>query len=1057
MRKMAGTGQRDEPTQTDGPLIKKFAEHRVAANLTMIMMILAGIWAVRTMPTMLDPPSQYPLATVEVAWVGAAAEDIEALVTTPIEQQLRTINELHELSSKTVNGFTSIQAIFNFDADMTLALDLVKQRVANIRNLPADIEPPIIRRYVDSEPITALLVTGNGSLSELIPLVRGFEKELLRRGVEGVRYEGLPTEEIAVLVSGTRLQQLGMTLDEIGREISRVSQNVPAGAVGRGQSARQLRSLDQRRDPLSFEQLHLETNGQLMRLKDFSEVVRRPQRGQPLLAAEGKPAIEMILWRSTSTDAYNANKIVNEWLQETRPGLPAGVEVKEVINIWRLLGAQLEMILKNGLSGLILVVGVLFLFLNGRAGFWVMVGIPVSFLLALALFYVVFGFGISIIALIGLVMALGIVVDDAIVVGEDIVTHHENGATPAEAAVAGAKRMWIPVMTSSMTTMAAFIPLLLIGGIMGDAIIALPAVLLCVIAASLIECFWVLPGHLRVSLENVDVNNKPAWRKRFDARFEHFRDQRFLPLVDKALENPGTTLCTALAGMLVSFSLVASQHVGFNLVTGFDFESLGANVEYSSSATEADKLEFVAHLENTLETVNNETAQQNVLGWVVKYNRAEFNEDVLQGEQYAALEVQYAYEEDRNMAPSAFVKRWQDLVERPVYVEQLTIGVEGGANNGQADITFILRGNAIDKLKQGAEELSTLLASYPGVSNVTDNLPYGKEQIIFEMTARGRSLGLTADSIGAQLRSAYSGTRIQIFNEQDSELEVRVMLPDAERDSLGSLQKFPIRTPDGSFVPLASVAVLYNRRGIDVIRHSNTHLAVAISADVNEDENNSLSIVNDIRDNQLTSILDKHDLTFGFGGQTQRDQIMMETMALGGLLTLGLIYLILAWVFSSYLWPLAIMMAIPFGLTGAILGHWITGWDIGAMSLLAFFSLTGIVVNDSIVLISFLRRHTDAGMPLKQALRLSAQSRFRAVILTSLTTVAGLLPLMFETSSLAMYFAPIAVTICFGLSLATLLVLIVVPALILLLEHAKEYLSHHARTFTGLLRPTEES
>jgi len=1030
-------------------LIKLFAEHKVAANLAMIMMVLAGIWAIRTMPTSLEPPMNNPVVSVEVIWVGAAAEDIESLVTTPIEQQLRTVNELYELTSYTINGFTVINAIFNYDADMTLALDSVKQRVANIRNLPPEIEPPSIRRHIDTEPISGLLLTGEGNLAELIPLARSFEKDLLRRGIEGVNYDGLPTEEIALLVSGARLQQLGMTLDEVAREVARVSQNVPAGSVGRGQASRQLRSLDQRRDPLGFEQLHLETEGQLIRLTDFADVVRRPQRGQPIITSDGKPAIEMLLWRSTETDAYTSHQIVQNWLNDVRPTLPPGVEIKEIVSIWQLLGAQLNMIVKNGLGGLILVIGVLFLFLNARASLWVTVGIPVSFLLGLALFHVVFGYGISLIALIGFIMALGIVVDDAIVVGEDIVSHHERGATPAQAAAAGAQRMWIPVMTSSMTTMAAFIPLLIIGGMMGDAVLALPTVLLCVIAASLIECFWVLPGHLRHSLEKVDARNKSGWRERFDNAFAHFRDERFLPFVDKALANPGITLCTACSGFVVAFSLIASQHVGVNLATGIDFESVTADVEFASSATDAQKHEFITHMEDTLSEIHTAHESANILGWTVKYNRATFNEDRMQGEQYASLAVQYAYEEHRTLSPQEFTNRWLDAVARPPYVEQLTIGVEGGSNNGMPDITLVLRGNSIDSLKQGAEELSALLSSYPGVSNVTDNLPYGKEQIIFEMTPRGRSLGLTADSIGSQLRSAYAGTRVQIFNEQDNELEVRVMLPDAERDSLSSLQKFPIRTASGDYLPLASVAVLYNRRGIDVIRHSNNQMAVSVSADVDEEVNNALSVVNNVKDHQLQPILDRHELSFGLGGSTERDQIMMDTMALGGLLTLGLIYLILTWVFSSYLWPLAIMMAIPFGFTGAILGHWITGWDIGSMSLLAFFSLTGIVVNDSIVLISFLRRHLDEGMQLKQALRLAVQSRFRAVILTSLTTIAGLLPLMFEPSTLALFYAPIAVTICFGLSLATLLVLIVVPALILLLEQIKTAAHTQARKLTG--------
>ncbi len=266
------------------------------------------------------------------------------------------------------------------------------------------------------------------------------------------------------------------------------------------------------------------------------------------------------------------------------------------------------------------------------------------------------------------------------------------------------------------------------------------------------------------------------------------------------------------------------------------------------------------------------------------------------------------------------------------------------------------------------------------------------------------------------------------------------MLPDAERDDLGRLQQFPIKTATGEFVPLANVAVLYNRRGIDVIQHHDTKLAVRVSADVDADVNNAMSIIEDIRENQLDPILDQYDLQFGLSGKSQQDMVIINTMALGGMLTLILIYLILAWVFASYLWPLAIMMAIPFGLTGAVVGHWITGWDIGAMSLLAFFSLTGIVVNDSIVLISFLKRDVDAGKPLRESLEQAIKARFRAVMLTSMTTIAGLMPLMFETSSMAFYMAPIAVTICFGLAFATLLVLIVIPALILLLETLKSRL-----------------
>jgi multidrug efflux pump subunit AcrB len=1036
-------------------VIRLLAEHRVAANLAMIMMTLAGLWAIKSIPSSLDPPMALPLIFVEVEWRGASAEDIEELVTTPIEQQLRTLNSLRELTSRTNNGAVQIRVMFDYDADMVVALDQVKQRVANIRNLPLDIEPPTVRRWIDMEPIAAVLVTGPDDINELIPLVRTLEKDLLGRGIEGVLYDGLPEEEIALLIGGQRLHELGLTMDELAAEVARVSRNVPAGTVGRGQGSRQLRSLDQERDPLSFERLLIRNGDQLIRLGNIAEVVQRPRDGQPIVTQNGRPAIEMMLWRSTYADAWQAEQVLKTWLDEVRPTLPEGVELTLYNNVWDLLGEQLGMIMKNGATGLVLVVLTLFAFLSARVGWWIMVGIPVSFMLALALFYSVFGYGVSIIALIGFIMALGIVVDDAIVVGEDAVTQFESGKSPVDAAVAGAERMWVPVVTSSMTTMAAFLPLILIGGRMGASVLALPTVLLCVILASLIECFAVLPGHLKSAFERQRVHSVSTFRRRFDAAFGRLRRERFEPLVKRALDYPGATVSAALGAMICAFSLVASQHVGIAFIMGFDIQSLSANVEFSASASDAQKQHFIDELEAGLDRVNRQYDDVNVQSWTTRYNLAEFNKEQETGVQYASIDARYAFEEARTLAPAEFVEQWRANVNQPPYVEQLLLAVEGGENNGQSDIALALRGTSSEQLRLGADRLKAELAGYPGVSNVTDDLPYGKEQLIYRLTPTGRTLGLTSESLGSQLRSAYNGRRVQIFNQNNSELEVRVMLPDAERDNLASLQQFPIRTPDGTFVPLANVATLHNRRGIDVIRHQDSEMAIRIYADVDEEANNAISIVADLEENRLAPILEQYDLSFGLSGKSRQDQVMLEVMGVGAVLTLILIYLILAWVFASYLWPLAIMTAIPFGLTGAIAGHWLLGMDIGAMSLLAFFSLTGIVVNDSIVLISFVRRSVESGTPIKQALFEAVSARFRAVILTSLTTIAGLLPLIFETSTMAMYITPIATTICFGLAFATLLVLLVIPALVLLLEHLKVNLGDMAARQIARVRPSQ--
>lgn len=1019
-------------------MIRTMAEHRVAANLAMILFILAGIFALRTIPTQLDPPLDIPVVVVSVEWRGAAAEDIEELVTTPIEQQLRTVNALRELRSETTIGYTEIVAEFEYDADMVQALDTIKQRVDNIRNLPADIEPPIVRRIIDLEPIASVLVSGPGDVNELVPLVREYEKDVLARGVAAVYYDGLPAEEIALLIGGRELESLGLTLDDIAEAVGRLSRNVPAGTVGRGQGARQLRSLDQERDPLGFEQIVFEHGDALVRIGDIGDVVRRPRDGEPLVTHQGHPAVQMTLLRQTDADASRADDTFDAWLEEARRTAPAGVKLDVYNDVWEMLGSQLRMVGNNAISSIVLVGLTLLAFLNARVSFWVMVGVPVSILLALVLFNGAFGYGISIIALLGFIMALGIIVDDSIVVGEDALTLFEEGRAPREAAVLAAERMWVPVLASSLTTLAAFLPLMLIGGVMGAVILALPTALFCVIVASLIECFLVLPGHLRTTFEKLaSTPRRSKLRARFDEAFRRFRDERFAPLLRLSLAYPGATVAAAIGSVVCAFSLIAAQHVGVNFVTGFDIESVAANVEFAASATDRDKAAFSAHLEETLAATAAEAGEENLVGWMSRQNLATFNRERKTGEQFLSIEAPYAFEESRTTTPAAFVEAWRARIQRPPYVEQFTVAVEGGANNGQADVTLVLRGSDLESLRAGADEVAEILDAYDGVSNVIDDLPYGKDQLVFALTPGGRALGLTPQDLGMQLHAAYSGRRVQIFNQNDSELEVRVMLPDAERDDLAALSHFPIRTPSGALVPLANVATLEARRGMDTIRHHDTRLAIRIFADVDAEVNNSMSILDDLREHQLPAILDRYNLEFGLSGKSKNDEVILGTMALGSLLTLALIYLILAWVFSSYVWPIAIMTAIPFGLTGAVLGHWIMGLEIGAMSMLAFFALTGIVVNDSIVLLSFFKEELARGTALKDALEKAVIARFRAILLTSLTTIAGLLPLIYEPSTLALYVVPIAVTLVFGLTLSTLLIMLVVPALILLLEAAR--------------------
>lgn len=1003
----------------------------------MIMMILSGLWAVDRINTQLDPSVELPLVQIQAVWPGASAEDIEQLIVVPIEQQIANMTDLESYRSVTRNGSATISALFYFGTDISQHLDFVKNRVAQIRNFPADMEPIQISQAIDYEEIAVVSISSDGSLQELIPLVREMEDQLYARGIELIQFDGLPEEEIAIQVSSSKLLELGTNLEQIASEVRQRSSNSPAGTVGRGQAEMQLRSLDQKREVSEFEQMQVavEAGGRLARLTDIATIEKRPKVGQPELYREGKTAIEMELYRLTSSDAITTATILNDWIEEVEPNLPRGVEIHKYQEVWLLLKEQLRVIFENGASGLILVLVTLFLFLNGKVGWWVMMGIPVSFLFATVIFYGVFGGSINIVALITFIMALGIVVDDAIVVSEDSVTLFEQGMSPADAAANGAKRMLLPVLTSSMTTLAAFVPLILSGGELGAIITTMPIVLLCVIIASLIECFLVLPGHLRHAFEKTDRNKKSEFRQKFDAWFYRMRDDYYQPILNKSISAPGTTLCAAIACVIVSISLIAGGRVGLNLVTGMSLEMLEANVKFAAQASESDRQNYMLALEQELERIDAENGGTNINGYISKTNSARLNQERKTGNQYSSIRIEYGWEEERSISPQAFVNLWQAAVPPSPLVEELYLEVRGGANNGQPDLTLVLRGRDIPTLKQASEELQESLAAYPGVSNVYDNLPYGKDQIIYSINPAGKSLGITTESLGRQLRAAYNGGRVQIFNLNDSELEVSVMLPDDERDNLHSLKQFPIQTPNGELVAMGLIADVENRSGIDLINHNNGFMSVAISASVDPLQNNTEQVVAHITDNALTEIRNKYNLTSDLGGVSQRNQELLDTMKTGAWLTIIFIYLILAWSFSSYIWPLAVMTAIPLGLTGAIGGHWIMGADIGAMSLLAFFSLTGIVVNDSIILVSFFRRELAAGKPYKEAIHDASLARFRAVILTSLTTIAGLSPLMFETFSLAMYIVPIAITLCFGLAFSTLLVLLVIPALLVMIEN----------------------
>jgi multidrug efflux pump subunit AcrB len=1024
-------------------LIGTFARHRVAANLLMIMMIMAGIWALSSLNTQFFPNFALDVVTVRVVWTGASAEDVEASITNPLERELRNLDGLHTLTSTSSNGVASLSLEFEEGTDIGRALDDAKQRVDLVRNLPAGSEEPEIQQVIRYDPIARVVITGPTDYSELRHLARRFERQLLDRGIARITFTGLPEEEMAIQIPSTTLQELGMSLPRVAERLADLSRDLPAGSVGRSDVARQLRSLDQRRDEAGFTSLPLtaHSDGRLIRLGDVADVERRPRNGEISLTYAGAPAVEMLLQRTENSDSLEASRILEQWLSETRPRLPTGVALHVFDESWRLIRDRIFLLVKNGGGGLLLVIAILFLFLNGRVAWWVALGIPVSFMATLGVLYAV-GASINMISLFALIMALGIIVDDAIVVGEDALTHYQTGERSLEAAEGGARRMLAPVMASSMTTIAAFLPLMLVSGVIGNILFDIPLVIVCVIIASLVESFLVLPGHLRLSFHRLHHSRPGALRRRLDEGFNHFRERLFRPLVTLAVDFRWTTLSAALACLILVGGLLAGGRIGFNFFPTPEGTMITASAAFVSGTAPERVEAFMRQVADALERTDRALGGGMVVARQTRYGEVQLaNQRSLTGDQYASMLVELTQPDAREVRMSEFVSSWRSRVRATAGLESFTIFARQAGPPGR-DIDIRLTGEDADSLKRAASALAGSLATLNGVSAIEDDMPYGKEQLIYRLTPAGEAVGLTVEEVGRQLRAAYDGELVQIFQDGDEEVEVRVVLPDEERHRLDSLDSFNIILPGGDALPLSNVVELRARRGFEAVRHAQGKLAVQVSAEVNTAITKPGPVLDSLQSGILRELRERYGVDYSFEGRSADQQETMADMRRGALFALALIYLILAWVFASYGWPLVVMSAIPFGIVGAITGHWLMCIDLTILSLFGLFGLSGIVVNDSIILVTFFKHlHEVKGMPVREALVEAACQRLRAVLLTSLTTIAGLTPLLFETSLQAQFLIPMATSISFGLAFSTLLVLLFIPAMLSIHESAARRLA----------------
>lgn len=1004
-------------------IIGLFVRHPNAGNLLMVAMILFGVFSLTKLNKQFFPTIEIPKITISIAWPGASAEDAETNIINVLEPELRFLDNVEDMFSYAREGNALISIEFNARADMQKALSDIEAAVGRVTTLPNTSEKPVISRIAFFDSVASLIIHGPFDEATLKRHAKKIRDGLLDQGIERVTVEGARDEEIWVRVGQSVLRRLDLTVREIAAKFRQQSQDIPSGTL-EGIVDKQVRSkgLAETLDSIGAIEVRSKTSGEKIYMRDIAIIEERFDRTGTRLLRNGEAAIRLQVMRAATSDTLAVANAMHKYLAKVEPTLPPGLKIDKYRVRSEFLVQRINLLLNNGFWGMIIVLIVLFIFLNARVAFWVAFGIPAAVMGTLGVMWLT-GQSINMISLFALILTLGIIVDDAIVVGEHTATLQSQGVDPFEAAERGARRMLAPVVAATLTTQAAFLPLLMVQGRMGQFFIALPMVVLAVLTASLIESFLILPAHLR----HTKVNKGRPWRARqiFDKGFHTLRDVYFRKFAQTCFAWRYTTIAVAIALFILSIGMVVGGKIQFRFFPAPESEIIYAGVEFGAGTPRKQAIAAIKLLEASLAKVEQRLSRGKEKLIVSTFTTLG-KSGLLRGDNVARINVELTSSEQRSVRTRAFIRMWRRMAPKIPGAERLTISARRGGPPGR-DVDVQLIGKSPRILKQAALEVRELVQPFPGVSGVSDDLPFGKQEIIISLSARGAALGFTTELIGQQVRNAIEGEIARRFSRGDEEITVRVKA-DNPNGGMKNLRNLHLRSPSGREVPLTEVANLTEKQGFSVIQHRDGKPTVSVTADVDPKISSGPQVLEALAKSKLPDIARKYGITYKFKGRTEERQKSFSDLIIGLWIALGLIYLIIAWVLGSYAKPIVVMLIIPFGVVGAIFGHMIMGFPLTILSLFGLLGLAGILVNDSIILVIRIEERLKEGEDLASAAIAGAQDRMRAVLLTSLTTVGGLTPLLFETSRQAQFLLPMAVSLVFGLAAGTALVLILVPA-----------------------------
>ncbi len=1019
-----------------GGILSYFTRHATAANLLLVVLILAGIVAMPRMRAQFFPDVIVDNVTVSVAWDGAGAEDVDAAIVQVMEPTLLAVEGVESTASRSTEGSARITLDFEPGWDMARATDDVQVAVDAINTLPEEAEDPVVRRGAWRDRVTDVVITGPVDIDQIARFADEFVTRLYAEGVTRTTIRGLAERQTIVEVSSVELITHDISMEQIAQAVAQEVNADPAGDVS-GAFARVRTGVEKRApDEIAAIVLRSNSDGTKLTVDDVATVrVEGVDRNRSYFVGDN-PAMSIRVDRTDAGDAIAIQGIVQSVATEMQATLPQGVRLELIRTRAEAITGRLNLLIDNGLMGLGLVLVLLFLFLNARTAFWVAAGIPTAMFAAVALMYAA-GLTINMISLFGLIITLGIVVDDAIVVGEHADARARRlNEPPFVAAENAAKRMSLPVFSSTITTVIAFFGLTAIGGRFGDLIADIPFTVIVVLLASLVECFLILPHHMAHAIKH---SAKEHWydvpSRVVNRGFRWVRERLFRPFMRFVIWARYPVLAVAVVALATQAAHFINGDVKWRFFNAPERGSVTGNFAMLPSATRADSLMMMKEMQRATEELGKEYEARygaNPLDYVIaeiggNSGRALPGAESLDPDLLGGIAIELIDADLRPYSSFAFVGELQDRVARHPLVETVSFrGWRSGPGGDALDVQFY--GADSETLKSASEALKTALEEFGEVSAVEDNLSYDKEELILELTPQGRALGFSIDALGRVLRHRLNGIEAATYPDGPRSAEIRVELPEGELTA-DFLEGSLMRTPDGAYVPLADVVTVQSRTGFSTVRRENGVRLISVTGDISEDDPaRAEAIIERLREDILPTIASEKQVEWRLAGLAEQEDEFLNDARSGLILCLAGIYLVLAWVFSSWTRPIVVMAIIPFGLVGTIYGHWWHDVPLSMFTVVGLLGMTGIIINDSIVLVTTIDEHArDRGVI--PSIIDGAADRLRPVFLTTATTVLGLAPLLFERSQQAQFLKPTVITLVYGLGFGMFLVLLVVPAL----------------------------